>query len=57
MKNAEAIGNLIGSIIGALLTGVCIYFTKSVFSGLIAVVCFYIGGSIGKEIDKSKSNK
>ncbi len=57
MKNAEAIGNLIGSAVGALLMGICVYFTQSVFSGLVAVACFYIGGAIGKEIDNSKSNK
>ena len=54
MKNAEGIGTLIGSIIGTILTGVCVYFTNSVFSGLIVVVCIYIGGKIGKKIDKNK---
>ena len=53
MKNYEGIGFLIGAVIGAILTGVCIYFTSSVASATISLVCALLGGWIGKSIPKT----
>jgi uncharacterized protein YcfJ len=50
MKNYEEMGFLIGSIVGAVLSGVCIYFTSSIASAAISLVCALIGGWIGKSI-------
>lgn len=52
MKNYEGLGMLIGAVIGAVLTGIAIHFTGSVWSALICPVCFYAGGWIGKEITR-----
>ena len=52
MKNYESLGMFIGAAIGAVLTGISIYFTGSIWSALICSVCFYAGGWIGKEIVK-----
>ena len=53
MKNYESLGMLVGVVIGAILTGIAIHFTGSVWSALICPVCFYAGGWIGKEIKHS----
>ncbi len=52
MKNAEALGFIIGALVGTVLTGVCVYFTKSPFSGVCGFVSALIGGWIGKSIHK-----
>ena len=52
MKNFEGAGYLIGSIVGAIATGVCIYFTESIFSGLLCCICAVVGGQIGKSIER-----
>lgn len=52
-KNYEGLGYLFGSIIGAIATGICVYYTKSVFSGLLCCVCANLGGWIGKSIIKT----
>ena len=50
MKNCESLGMLIGAVIGAVLTGISIHFTGSIWSALICPVCFYAGGWIGRKI-------
>ena len=52
MKNHESLGMFIGALVGAVLTGVAIHFTGSIWAALICPVCFYAGGWIGKEIPK-----
>lgn len=52
MNNYKAIGNLIGTLVGCVLTGVCVYFTKNPFSSVIPFVCYLIGGRIGRAITK-----
>lgn len=52
MKNYKDLGGIIGSIIGCILTGVCIYFTESIWSAIIPLVCLLVGGWIGKSIEK-----
>ena len=52
MKNYEGVGYLIGSLICAIATGVCIYFTESIFSGLLCCICAVVGGQIGKSIER-----
>ena len=42
----------VGSLIGAVLTGVAVYFTKSALCAMIGPVCLLIGGAIGREIKK-----
>lgn len=51
-NNYEGMGFLIGSLVGAVLTGVCIYFTSSVASAIISLVCALLGGWIGRSILK-----
>ncbi len=41
-----------GFVVGATLTGVCIYFTSSVASLAISLVCALMGGWIVKTIQK-----
>ena len=53
MKNYEGMGFLIGAVVGAILTGICIYFTSSVASAIISLVCALLGGWIGKSIPKT----
>ena len=53
MKNYEVIGFLIGAVVGAILTGVCVYFTRSVASAMISLACALIGGWVGKSIPKT----
>ncbi len=53
MSKSEAIGNLIGVIIGAILSGVCVYFTKSIWSSVISFACYLFGGWIGKSINNT----
>ena len=48
MKKAEGICSVIGSLVGAIGTGVAIYFTGSVWCSIM------IGDRIGKVIDDSK---
>ena len=50
MKSAEAIGMFVGSIIGAILTGVFVYYTKSIFSVCFVVLFFFMGKKIGSKI-------
>lgn len=52
MKNAEAIGALIGSIIGAVATGIAVYFTGNPLCALIGLVGYLAGSRIGKAISK-----
>lgn len=53
MKKYEGMGFLIGAVVGAILTGVCIYFTSSVASAIISLVCALLGGWRGKSIPKT----
>ena len=50
MKNTEVLGTLYGSIMGAVLTGIFVYFTGSVFSVLLTIVAALAGNWIGKEL-------
>lgn len=50
MKSYESVGFLIGAIVGAVLSGVCIYFTSSIVSAAMPLACTLIGGWIGKSI-------
>jgi len=52
MKNAEAIGALIGSIVGAVATGIAVYFTGNPLCALIGLVGCLAGSRIGKAIGK-----
>ncbi|MBQ8170359.1 MAG: hypothetical protein IJZ95_00060 [Oscillospiraceae bacterium] len=52
MKNYQSVGMFVGSLIGAVITGVVVYFTGSVLSAMISPVCLLLGGLIGKEIKK-----
>ena len=52
MKNAEALGALIGSIAGAIVTGVAVYFTGNPLCALIGLVGYLAGSHIGKAIGK-----
>lgn len=54
MKKAEGICSVIGSLEGAIGTGVAIYFTGSVWCSIIGFLGFMIGDRIGKVIDNSK---
>lgn len=54
MKKAESVGAIIGSILGAICTGIVIYFTGSPFSAVIGLVGYLIGSQIGKSIDERK---
>lgn len=54
MKNYKELGGLIGAFVGCILTGVCIYFTGSVWSAVIPLVCLLLGGWIGKSAEKSE---
>ena len=53
MKKAEGIGVIVGSVLGAVCTGI-VYFTGSPFSAGIGVIGFLIGSRIGKSIDEGK---
>ena len=53
MKNYEGMGFVIGAVVGTVLTGVCVYFTNSVASAVISLVCALMGGWIGKSIHKN----
>ena len=52
MKNAEAIGALAGSIVGAVATGIAVYFTGNPLCALIGLVGYLAGSHIGKAIGK-----
>ena len=54
MKKVEAICSLIGSLVGAIGTGIAIYFTGSIWCSIIGFLGFVIGNQIGKAIDNSK---
>lgn len=54
MKKAEGIGGIVGSIIGAVGTGIAIYYTESPLSSIIGIIGYLIGSQIGKSIDKNK---
>lgn len=47
----------VGSIVGAVVTGVAIAFTASPLCALIAPVFFLLGGVIGKEIKRPEKKK
>ncbi|MBR3964049.1 MAG: hypothetical protein IKJ80_01420 [Clostridia bacterium] len=53
MSKSEVIGNLIGVAIGSILSGVCVYFTKSIWSAVIPFACYLIGGWIGKSANNT----
>lgn len=53
-EKAEGICSVIGSLVGAIGTGVAIYFTGSVWCSIIGFLGFMIGDRIGKVIDDSK---
>lgn len=50
MKNAEGIGALIGAVVGALGTGVAVYFTGSPWCCLIGLAGYLMGARIGKAV-------
>lgn len=52
MKNFEIVGFVLGAILGAIGTGICVYLTESIFSSLIGLSCTMLGGFIGKSIIK-----
>ncbi len=52
MKNYEGLGYAIGSVVGAVVTGVLVYFTRHPLCAAASVVCAYVGGSIGREIKR-----
>lgn len=52
MKNFEKVGLILGAILGAIGTGICVYLTESIFSSLISLSCTILGGWIGKSISK-----
>ncbi len=54
MKKYEGIGYAIGFLLGVIVAGVCLYFTKSPLSGFAILLCAYFGGRIGKRINKPK---
>ncbi len=54
MKKAEGIGAIIGSILGAVGTGIAIYYTESPLSSIIGLLGYLVGSQIGKSIDKNK---
>ncbi len=55
MNKYEGICAAVGSIIGALLTGVAVYFTKSIWSALICLACSIAGLQLGRYLDEKKS--
>ncbi|MCI8772136.1 MAG: hypothetical protein HFH73_13580 [Lachnospiraceae bacterium] len=54
MKKAEGRGAIVGSILGAICTGIVIYFTGSPFSSVIGLAGYLMGSRIGKSIDERK---
>lgn len=54
MKNAERIGALIGSVAGAVGTGVAVYLTGSPWCCLIALAGYLAGAWIGKLVAGGK---
>ena len=54
MKKAEAIGSLIGSLVGAVGTGIAIYFTGSIWGSMIGFFGFILGSRIGRAVDHAK---
>ncbi|SHK30251.1 hypothetical protein SAMN02745248_02259 [Hathewaya proteolytica DSM 3090] len=52
MKKGEGIGALIGSLVGAVGTGIAVYFTGSVWSALIGLLGYLGGSYIGKLYDR-----
>ncbi|MCI9292773.1 MAG: hypothetical protein HFF02_05720 [Erysipelotrichaceae bacterium] len=52
MKNFEMVGFLLGAILGAIGTGICVYLTRSIFSSLIGLSCTILGGFIERIIKK-----
>lgn len=53
MHNKEGLCSLIGSIVGAIVTGIAVYFTGSCWCALIGVLGYIIGSYIGRTIDNS----
>ncbi len=52
MKNFATVGFILGAILGAIGTGMCVYLTGSIFSSLISLSCTILGGWVGKSISK-----
>ena len=50
MSKAEGMGALIGSIVGAVGTGVAVYFTGSPLCCLIGLAGYLAGARIGKAV-------
>ena len=53
MSKNEVIGNLIGVAIGSILSGICVYYTKSIWSAAIPFACYLIGGWIEKSVNNT----
>lgn len=54
VKNYKEAGGLAGAFVGCILTGICVYFTGSIWSAVITYVCLLLGGWIGKSIEKAE---
>ncbi|MBQ7850130.1 MAG: hypothetical protein IJ343_10440 [Clostridia bacterium] len=54
MKMSEGVGALIGSIVGAIGTGVAIYLTGSPLCCLIGLAGYLAGSRIGKAMAEGK---
>lgn len=54
MKMSEGVGALIGSIVGAIGTGVAIYLTGSPLCFLIGLAGYLAGSRIGKAMAEGK---
>lgn len=57
MRKAEGIGAIAGSILGAVATGIAIYYTHSPFSAMLGVIGCWIGLQIGKAIDHNQASR
>ncbi|MBQ8616157.1 MAG: hypothetical protein IJ418_01470 [Clostridia bacterium] len=54
MKSAEGIGALVGSIVGAIGTGIAVYLTGSPWGCLIGLAGYLAGSRIGKALEKGR---
>lgn len=54
-RKYESICTVIGSLVGAVGSGIAVYLTKSSFSILIVGACYYYGSWIGKNLDKTSN--
>ena len=55
MRNYESVGMVIGAIIGAVLTGLVVYFTKSAYAAVLGLFCMLFGGWIGRSFPQKKN--